>query len=863
MAFKIPQQKKSYSLDSPEAMLHDIRSKRIEGPLATQADIWRDYQQSFYNHGDVAINLPTGAGKTLVGLAIGEWRRRKNGERVVFLCPTNQLVNQVVSQSSEQYGIDCIAFTGKKRDYSNDNKARYRRNDAIAVTTYSALFNNNSYFSDADILILDDAHASENYIASMWSFDVSKANNEILYDRLINLFDSSFERIDFTKCLSAQEYTSNQYVDMLPLEDFWKISDTIKAILDKENLDESLRYTWQNIRDNLTGCCLYYSHKQILIRPFVPPTYTHTPFNKPKQRIYMSATLGRGGEIERLTGRRNIARLKVSGSDRQGIGRRFFIFPELCESESALGRVLAEVVKQGQRLVALSQSNREVETLRKFYSNNFDNVEFFTAANIEQSKEQFINSAPAVAAVANRYDGMDFPGSECRFLFITGLPTAMNLQEKFLMNRMGCEVAFHDRIQTRIVQAVGRCTRSNNDYAAVIINGSEWLDYLIKSGKSKFLHPELQAEIRFGDTQSSSSIEDIEENIQHFLASDDDWRDAEQVIISDRDSLEMQSVQGESELGSAVKHEIEFSDSLWRGDFVGALGACRGILELLQNGEVLRGYRALWNYFAGSVVKQSERMNYLDSQGGSRDYYQKAASAAKMVPWLITLVRMRGLELGKDSEDLKTYSMIESIESKLLELGVSHDKNFNLHLDEIREKLSHDDAKKFEEGQRMLGDLLGFTCGNIETQGAPDPWWILSEGLCVVFEDYTGAAADSEIPVKKARQVATHENWLRDNVTGIDETTEIIPVIVSSATKLNSAAAVHCNDVFFIETKDFRAWSESVLKAIVQIRTTLIRQSSFVWREESVQTLKSMGIDHEGVVEFFKKRPARDSLIIT
>jgi hypothetical protein len=41
--------------------------------------------------------LPTGSGKTLVGLLIGEWLRRKNKERVVFLCPTRQLVNQVIA----------------------------------------------------------------------------------------------------------------------------------------------------------------------------------------------------------------------------------------------------------------------------------------------------------------------------------------------------------------------------------------------------------------------------------------------------------------------------------------------------------------------------------------------------------------------------------------------------------------------------------------------------------------------------------------------------------------------------------------------------------------------------------------------
>jgi len=48
-----------------------------------------------------------------VGLMIAEWRRRKNQERVVYLCPTKQLVNQVVEQADEKYGLSVLGFTGR------------------------------------------------------------------------------------------------------------------------------------------------------------------------------------------------------------------------------------------------------------------------------------------------------------------------------------------------------------------------------------------------------------------------------------------------------------------------------------------------------------------------------------------------------------------------------------------------------------------------------------------------------------------------------------------------------------------------------------------------------------------------------
>ena len=41
-------------------------------------------ERLFLDLPDVALQLPTGNGKTFVGLFIAEWRRRKNEERIVY-----------------------------------------------------------------------------------------------------------------------------------------------------------------------------------------------------------------------------------------------------------------------------------------------------------------------------------------------------------------------------------------------------------------------------------------------------------------------------------------------------------------------------------------------------------------------------------------------------------------------------------------------------------------------------------------------------------------------------------------------------------------------------------------------------------
>jgi hypothetical protein len=79
----------------------------------------------------------------------------------------------------------------------------------------------------------------------------------------------------------------------------------------------------------------------------------HPPFAKAKQRIYMSATVGEGGELERIAGVEKITRLVVEGWDKQGIGRRFFFFPQASLNEEAAINLSIEMIKKIDRALVL------------------------------------------------------------------------------------------------------------------------------------------------------------------------------------------------------------------------------------------------------------------------------------------------------------------------------------------------------------------------------------------------------------------------------------------------------------------------------------------------------------------------------
>lgn len=282
------------------------------------------------------MELPTGSGKTLIGLVTAEYRRRAYNKRVVYLCPTKQLVHQVVDEAHNKYGINTIAFTGSQANYEPREKAEYSNNDAIAVTTYSSLFNVNPFFYNPDTIILDDAHSSENYIANHWSFNLLRYDYEIIYNQLLEIFKDAMPFEQYQRMISDDPSpTDKMLVEKIPTPYFYDKQNQVIPYLDTATEGKAdLEYNWKVIRDHLNGCQIYFNWNSILIRPIIPPTSTHLPFSSAKQRIYMSATLGLGGELERITGRPDIHRIEApEGWDKHGIGRRLFLFPGISLNE--------------------------------------------------------------------------------------------------------------------------------------------------------------------------------------------------------------------------------------------------------------------------------------------------------------------------------------------------------------------------------------------------------------------------------------------------------------------------------------------------------------------------------------------------
>jgi hypothetical protein len=820
-----------------------------------------DYAAHAANKQDVALQLPTGSGKTLVGLLIGEWRRRKFHERVVYLCPTKQLVHQVAEQAQDKYGLSIVHFTGRIRDYAPSDKADYKSAGKIAITTYSSIFNSNPYFDDADTIIVDDAHAAENYIASLWSLRVERFNpkHDSLFTAISNLLRPHIDALSFSRLIGDPSVSRDpSWVNKLPSTIFHFLSKHLSEVISEHAESSDLKHPWAMLETNLLACHLYISSNELLLRPLIPPTWAHSAFENAKHRIFMSATLGNGGDLERLTGRRSIFRIAVpDGWDKQGVGRRFFIFPSMSLTEDQEDELCYKLMRRAKKSLVLTSNDQSEAKFAKLVSDKLC-CTTFNAQDIEISKKPFVDATEAVAVIANRYDGIDFPGKQCRLLIVEGFPKAGNLQERFLMVGMGASILFNERIQTRVLQAIGRCTRSLEDFSAVVITGSELPDYLTDHRRIKFLHPEIQAELKFGlDQSKSTSLEDFLENFDIFLKNGAEWEDVNEQIVKDRHSRVSEKFPAMEDLMKAVPYEVEYQMAMWRADYLEGYEACTRVLGALSHTD-LRGYRALWHYLAGSAAFISSREGEDKYVEFIEKHFHEASKAAPSIPWLVRLKRQGSKSVVPLPVLTDINEQLERVEAQFEKLGVLHDRAFTRLEKQVIDGVQASDSKVFESAHKLLGELLGYISGKVESDGSPDPWWISGE-YSFVFEDHAGAQANSTLDVSKARQVMSHPNWLKENVA-LSANTQILAVLITPVSAANVAAMPHLQNVSLWPLEEFRKWAIDAMAALRALKTEFLEPGNLIWRARAAMIFKERTLDAESLAQHLRASSARERL---
>lgn len=837
--------------ESPVLLFRDLRRQpAIKFLWGHQEKLLDQYYGKHLDTRDLAIELPTGSGKTLVGLLIGEFRRRARGERVVFLCPNRQLCFQVESQA-QKYGIPTALLIGKQNQYDPAVFSKYQEAKAVAITTYSGLFNTNPRIDDPEVILCDDAHAGDGFIASLWSLRISRKDHPTVYAALL----AALRDVIPSGLLHVIDNHENNtkaksLVDLISPLSIAGHYEAVKEALQEVVESTDLRHSWGLVQDKLEACQIYATSHTFEVRPVVPPTLTHQPFAGAKQRIYMSATLGENGDIERSFGVKKIARIPLpEGWDKRGTGRRLVLFPDK-SGDVTLG-VLHSIMKLTERCLVLVPNEVSRENAEDLFPEGYT---IMGSKEIENDLRAFTQATDTALLLANRYDGIDLPGTDCRMLVIVGVPTGIGLQERYMTERLNASAQLQDRIRTRLTQALGRCTRDESDYSVAILLGTDLLKWCGTSSNTKGLNPELQAEVKFGlDNSEDRSDEEFVELCQEFLGQTEEWQAADQAIVSQRNKSTKNADSTAAVLANVVAKEIDYVYRLWNGQYEDALAIATEITEALSGGDELKPYRSFWHHQAAAAAFLGYRHGQKAAlKSSATSQLEKAIGTSVGIRWLAHVhAKLIGQPESKDNY-LPVQERFLELNSCLEDLGISGTR-YQKRITSVRLQIQSPKAKSFEQGLQALGKLLGAVSTRFTGEGEPDGLWVFGDWCAFVFEAKTDEKEKSGVSLRTVRQALSHEQTVR-SMKLLAPFTPCTTIIVSPRTALHRLAVPHAAGLIYMSPDGIESLFERAVSAFGQVRTTASNCSLEVLRDTFSKVYEDHGLTLPEVKAFLERQ---------
>lgn len=865
-----------FNYDSPQTMYEDNKQKKITGLMAYQSKIISKFMDTYTSdkQQDIALELPTGSGKTLVGLVIAEYIRRKYCKKVVYVCLNNQLVNQVVLEANEKYNIKAVALTGSQSEYKPTSTLAYMQAKAVAITNYSSIFNNHSYFSDSNIFyIYDDVHSASSYISNNWSVRITK--DDSLFYSLIDVLKSSIGENAYQHLMNNSDNLADpMWVDMVPTTFVNKKSKEITDLLN--SLSECSKghntFAWKNICNNLSACNIFMSEKEILIRPQISPCKTVNSFLNASTRVYMSATLGRSGELEKTFGVEDISEIILSGDDKPKIGRHLFLFPDLLfKKENKKSELFKQLQIPFNRSVALVNSTPEEKKLTESIHESLPKINVFTGRDLENKMSTFEQSSSSVAILANRYDGVSFPDDCSHLELIKDLKIYENLQDRFFSSRLKASPVIEEQQIIRIIQAIGRCTRSANDYSTIIIEGNDIQSILLSEKKQRLFEPELRAELCTGIETSSSqdTLTELSEVGQLVLNQHDpNWENIEDHILEMRDNFnnEERECSIHDLLKSVVPLEVKFQYALWNDDEYAAVQISTAIVDKLakKGDKRLKGFLYYWKYLNFSIrLKQSSSKS--ETESIKNDFIAFINTESHSISWFPRLSRLLSIDSpqikNSQQNDERIAIQTDNIE-KILNNELSNKtktsrmKLFSSQKKQILDTLSNKGGTDYEKAVTKLGYWLGFKTDNTSSSGGPDPWWFI-DGHTLIVSEIKILGENNPISKDHISEFNGHKDWLinSSDYPNIDNTTNFTCVFISNSKKIDrDAQNIILRDSLYLNSNDLLRFAQSALSTVASIYEEYDGPGDMLWTASAHNTISESCFSPKKILDSLNRR---------
>lgn len=701
---------------------------------------------------DVVVKLHTGGGKTLVALLMAQSVMNETGEPVLYLAPTNQLVEQVLTKSRE-YGIAAVRYTK-----GQPLAAEFHDGKSVLLGTYETLFNGRSKFGvrgsghevvKVGAIVLDDAHVALSSVREAFTLNISATEHKKVYTELADRFRPAFKEVgrsgSFADTINGKEFG----VIEVPSWAWHRKLDEVQQYLSGE-VDDINAFVWPLLRDNLGVCHCLFSRSGVSITPIFPPVDMLPTFDDAARRIYMSATIADDSEIVRTFGASQEAIAKpITSASLAGVGERMILVPGLMKLgglaiQPMVKNIATKLADKKRGVAILSPSGAAAKEWT-------DIAEFpeTTKAVSEKVGSMQAGDTYGPLVLANRYDGIDLAGNACRFLVMDNLPQGTTNYDVFRMNVVA-DAAVNSLLAQRIEQGIGRGTRGGADYCVVMLVGSKLVGWIGRKKNLDFLTASTRVQLKLGQevSEAVTTPKEVGETIMKCLNRDKDW-----VAYHASELAEAAHAAPVDELAVKVAAVERKAFRLQRlGQYEKALAA----LEKLMGDETLAADPQRRAWLAASAARIAYQME--DEAKG-----QKLQTTAFSVNNNHCPPRKRPDYVARPAPGKQSAAIVKRLGEYDQRAAILADFE-----EAVSNLVPEASASRYEEALASLGGLLGFDAERPEKAHGvgPDVLWRTEAAFDFVIEAKSEKDQENPLYKKDHAQLLEAEHWFKQAYPG-------------------------------------------------------------------------------------------------
>ena len=334
---------------------------------------------------------------------------------------------------------------------------------------------------------------------------------------------------------------NNSNTELLSFVDQVSIASRFREIVDASpdlSGDKDLSFRWQRLRDSVIEANVYLSLNSIWLRPYVYPLNANAHYRESSQRLYLSATIGDPHDLSRRLGTKPISKIPVAPEFAEKTsGRRMIVMNRTADEDipERLAKVMLLSLQILPKSVWLCSSETDARKYQKVVTewlngNGFVGHPSWILTPLGDEIEKFKSAPAGHLFVAGRFDGMDFRGNECRLVVLTTVPRAINPQEEFISSYLRDSGFMKRRLNHRIVQALGRCNRDDDDYGLYVLADRRFVTHFGPDANKEGIPKNIVAEIDMAQDYAEIDEQELLGKVSSFLKGD--FADYDKQILS-------------------------------------------------------------------------------------------------------------------------------------------------------------------------------------------------------------------------------------------------------------------------------------------------------------------------------------------